>query len=90
MTDKYLKDKTKPRVRRRLTGDTNQCPSCGEFFNSSFAFGKHLIGEVATPARRCLTVQEMLDKGMAKKENGFWVSCLMDKALALSISQNDS
>ena len=55
-----------------LKGDRNQCPSCKEYFNSSFAFQKHRVGEFGKD-RRCRTVEEMLLIGMDQKPDGFWV-----------------
>lgn len=75
--DKYLIDKSKTRERRELKGDRNQCPSCGEFFNSTAAFGKHLHGQVATPERRCMSVGEMVASRMAQNSGGWWVTALM-------------
>lgn len=75
--DKYLVDKTKQRLKRRLAGDRNQCPSCGEFFNSTAAFTKHMMGQVATAERRCMTVDEMVAAGMAKNSSDWWVTALM-------------
>ncbi|WP_233868643.1 hypothetical protein [Paraburkholderia adhaesiva] len=65
-------------VRRHLTGDRNQCPSCGEFFNSTAAFDAHRTGPFGgahgePSRRRCLTVVEMRAKGMALNRAGFWV-----------------
>lgn len=59
--------------RRPLTGDCNQCPTCGEFFNSTSAFDKHRIGEYEV-ARRCLSVVEMLAIGMVKNSKDFWLT----------------
>lgn len=56
----------------RLSGDRNQCPTCGEHFNSSSAFDKHRTGRFGTD-RRCRTVAEMLAAGMAKNTAGFWI-----------------
>ena len=67
-------------VRRHLTGDRNQCPTCGEFFNSTHAFVAHLTGKVATKERRCLTVEEMLVKGFKKTSKDFWVTKGTDDA----------
>ena len=62
------------RTRVPLRGDRNQCPGCGELFNSTYAFDLHRTGTHSPPARRCLSVEEMLAKGMAKRADGFWVS----------------
>jgi hypothetical protein len=61
-----------------LTGDHNQCPGCGELFNSTYSFDLHRFGEhgvyVGEVRRRCLTVAEMEAKGMTKNKNGWWIS----------------
>jgi hypothetical protein len=60
----------------KLSGDRNQCPGCGEFFNSTFAFDKHRTGAFGKD-RRCLTAEEMQDKGMGRNAAGFWISSAM-------------
>ena len=69
-----------------LRGDRNQCPACGEYFNSTFAFDKHRTGVfgaikrkggplVSTSAdRRCLGAREMLESGMSRNSAGFWIT----------------
>lgn len=57
-----------------LSGDHNQCPTCSQFFNSTLAFDKHRVGEYKDKSRRCLTVDQMLSKGMAYTSKGFWVT----------------
>jgi hypothetical protein len=57
----------------KLTGSRCQCIACDEYFNSTFAFDKHRIGEHGK-TRRCMTIDEMLAKGMEKNEALFWVS----------------
>ena len=54
--------------------DMCRCPTCGLYFNSSFAFTKHRIGRVGTPERRCLTQVEMLNAGFAQGPKGHWLS----------------
>lgn len=75
-------------LRRALSGDRNQCPSCGEFFNSTLAFESHRTGAHGAVnsvrnssgiprerhGRRCLDAAEMSAKGMAHNAAGFWVS----------------
>lgn len=56
-----------------LTNDRNECPACDELFRSVSAFDKHRVGDYGKD-RRCLTPEEMIAKGMAKNEAGFWVS----------------
>lgn len=60
--------------RRALTGDRNQCAGCGEFFNSTVAFEKHRTGEHANNGRRCLSPDEMSEKGMSKSSDDFWIT----------------
>ena len=57
-----------------LSNDRNQCPSCGLYFNSTAAFDKHRHGRFTPPERRCLTVAEMLQKGMAQNSRNFWIT----------------
>ena len=59
--------------RRPLNGDHNQCPTCGEYFNSTFAFDKHRIGAFVVD-RRCRTVAEMQEAGMALNAGNWWIS----------------
>lgn len=59
-----------------LTGDRCLCSGppyqgCGERFNSTFSFDAHRVGTYATNDRRCLTPQEMRDKGMKLTPNGW-------------------
>jgi len=51
-----------------LHGDHNECPGCGLLFNSTHAFDKHRVGPHG--ARRCLTPEEMMAKGMVQR--GIW------------------
>ena len=67
----------------KLNGDKNQCPSCDEYFNSTFAFDKHRVGKTGIN-RRCMTTDEMLDKGMEKSSTGFWVSAKRPEGLVVS------
>lgn len=59
----------------KLTGQRNECPSCELFFNSNAAFDKHRTGDHGKD-RRCMTVDEMLAKGMAQNATGWWVTAL--------------
>jgi len=77
-----MQDSEKPveGVRRALKGDHNQCPTCGEYFNSTRAFDKHRTGEhpslkKGTPStRRCMSEEEMFACGMDISNSGWWVS----------------
>ena len=62
-----------------LVGDQNQCPTCKEYFNSVHAFDKHRKGKHGID-RHCLTIPEMLAKGMDKNAEGFWIGSKMDIA----------
>ena len=73
--DDLTKHEAQRRFRPALRGDRNQCPACGDLFNSSHAFDLHRAGDYS--ARRCLSVSEMEGKGMARNASGFWTSGLM-------------
>lgn len=62
----------------KLSGDRNQCPSCLEYFNSTYAFDRHRTGIFGTD-RHCMTTEEMRAKGMEKNSSGFWVSKLREE-----------
>ena len=52
-----------------------KCPTCGLYFNSPGAFGEHRVGEIGTPARRCLTAEELVAKGWGARGRGpYWTS----------------
>ncbi len=56
-----------------LSGSRCQCTVCGLYFNSDYAFQKHRVGLHMPGERRCLSPDEMLEKGMALV-GSFWVS----------------
>lgn len=58
---------------KTLTGQRNQCPGCGEYFRSNYAFDMHRTGKHGVD-RRCRTKEEMLAKGMGVNHFGYWVS----------------
>lgn len=58
----------------KLTGDRCKCPSCGQYFNSTYAFDMHRIGTFQPMRRVCLTVDQMLEEGMAQNAQWFWIS----------------
>lgn len=58
----------------RLSGDRNQCTSCKLYFNSTRAFDRHRYGSYTPNQRGCLSVVQMVEKGMAVNARGFWVS----------------
>jgi len=61
-----------------LRGNRCLCGNCGERFNSGAAFDAHRTGvlDPTSPhyGRSCLTVAEMVCKGMAKNPKGFWLT----------------
>ena len=63
----------KPKIKIKEYSEVNQCPTCGEVFESIYAFDKHRIGEFGKN-RRCRTIVEMIDKGMIKNRFDRWVS----------------
>ena len=60
-------------TKQHLTGDQNQCPGCGEYFNSTYAFDRHRTGRFGVD-RRCMTIDEMTARGMSMNKAGFWIS----------------
>lgn len=66
---------------RKLTGQRNQCPTCGEYFSSNRAFTKHRIGEFADRSRRCRTPDEMRAAGMGINAGGWWMARVMPAEL---------
>jgi len=66
-------------ITKKLTGQRNQCPTCGLYFNSNAAFTKHRVGDYYPPSRHCLTPDEMLVKGMVLGGDGFWRGSAMSE-----------
>jgi hypothetical protein len=66
-----------------LLGDRNQCAGCGTLFNSSHAFDKHRVGAHGID-RRCRTDAEMLEAGMLKRADGFWVGSAMPEIMRVA------
>jgi hypothetical protein len=75
-------------MKRRLTGDHNQCAGCEKYFNSSNAFDKHRTGEHGKD-RRCMSTEEMTGKGMATNKGGWWVGSLRDENASPWSSSDD-
>ena len=57
----------------KLTGSRNQCGGCRQYFNSNYAFERHRVGKHGED-RRCLTPEEILEKGWTKNPAGFWMT----------------
>jgi hypothetical protein len=70
-----------------LRGDHCQCPTCGDSFNSTYAFDKHRVGPYThdLETRRCLSPDEMRVAGMTKNAAGWWIAArLSDRYRASS------
>ena len=69
---------------RVLRGDHCQCPACGLYFNSTYAFDCHRTGKHGVD-RRCMTMPDMRAAGMALSASGWWISARREAAEALGI-----
>lgn len=60
----------------KLRGRRCQCRTCGEYFNAASLFDQHRTGPYTLAdgscGRRCLTPDEMREKGMVQRADGFW------------------
>ena len=65
-----------PDASRRLRGDRCKCPSCGQLFNSTYAFDRHRVGRFESE-RHCLSTVDMTARGMTTTTDGFWVAKAM-------------
>lgn len=70
-----------------LKGDRNQCQACKEYFNSTGAFNKHRTGKHGVD-RRCLTPEEMIDKGFSLNATGYWIASKMPDHLKKRTIEN--
>lgn len=66
-----------------LRGDHNECPTCGQLFNSTHAFERHRTGDFGKN-RQCRTVDDMSKIGMSKNSGGFWISSTRKDAICNS------
>lgn len=60
----------------KLGSSRCECPTCGECFNSVYAFDRHrvpIFGGRPTD-RVCLTPRQMRNYGMVENAAGYWVS----------------
>ena len=84
------------KVKLKVGSPKNQCPTCGELFNSISSFDFHRTGKFGIPDpdkigcylkadRRCLSTNEMTKKGMAKNNDGWW----MEKSSIYGVSSAD-
>jgi len=56
---------------KKLIGQQNQCPSCGQFFARNSTFSAHRIGRFGKD-RRCMTTDELVEAGFKLHADGFW------------------
>ena len=63
---------------RKLGSNRCQCATCGEYFNSAYAFDKHRTGDYAG-LRRCRSPSEMIAAGMVESR-GWWVGSAREMA----------
>jgi hypothetical protein len=54
------------------------CGACGLIFSSVSSFDKHRVGRYEPLERRCLTVDEMIEKKMVQNEKGWWTTGVFD------------
>jgi hypothetical protein len=59
----------------RLTGARCRCAACRDFFNSTSSFDRHRVGNWTERGshRRCLSAQEMIERGWKRNTAGFWI-----------------
>ncbi|MCL1900463.1 MAG: hypothetical protein FWG11_08155 [Promicromonosporaceae bacterium] len=69
------------------------CPECHETFTSTSSGDRHRTGDHAVSTgpdrRRCLTVTEMADRGMARNSRGHWTSGKADLRFPVSPGIDD-
>ncbi len=56
-------------------------------FTSLSAFDLHWTGKYEHKKRRCMTEQEMLEKGVVQNEKGWWMRSAFDGELPWSVSE---
>lgn len=54
----------------KLTGQQSRCAACGLTFTHTNSFDAHRYGPYT--ARRCLTADELRERGMLPNSRGFW------------------
>lgn len=52
--------------------DRCRCTVCGLYFRRTSTFDAHRIGRVGTPARRCLSPDELAARGWSVDAQGYW------------------
>lgn len=75
----YAKEQGWEASEPKFSGDRCKCMACDLPFNSTAAFDMHRVGSYRVQGdRRCLTVTEMSERGMAENSEGFWVTKLRE------------
>lgn len=59
----------------KVTHSRCKCTGCYEYFNSTAAFDKHRTGTHGLD-RRCMSSEEMREKGMDINADGYWITAL--------------
>ena len=67
----------------------SRCRGCHQMFTSLSAFDLHRTGKYEHKKRRCLTGQEMLEKGMVQNAKGWWMRSAFDGKLPWSASEEE-
>jgi hypothetical protein len=65
------------------------CKGCDQMFTSLSAFDLHRTGMFEHKKRRCLTGQEMLEKGMVQNAKGWWMRSAFDVGIPWSVSHQE-
>lgn len=52
--------------------DRCRCSVCGLYFRRTSTFDAHRIGRPGTPARRCLSSDELAARGWSRDSLGYW------------------
>jgi hypothetical protein len=64
-----------------LAGQRCQCTGCGQQFNRTTTFARHRVASFGTlrdpGGRRCLSTEEMQDRGWRLNGAGFWLGAPM-------------
>lgn len=50
------------------------CRACGCIFSSVSSFDRHRVGKHEPMERRCLSVEEMCNRGMTQNAKGWWTT----------------